>query len=135
MTRLLLSALILAGLCQVGQQEKSDFNSLLQLAPKLIRLQNQFERTVPAGMAIEAREVSPTGTSGQDFTVPYNMYLKGAPSGGLYREIRWPVDKNQSIPGSAGITLNSEGEMICAGRTPEQCHSSVQLDAPSRLQW
>jgi hypothetical protein len=125
-------AVLMALLCTstCAQQEKTSFSDLVVLAPKLIRLQNQFEQMVPPGVSIEAREVSRKGTSGKDLEVRYNIYVKGVPPDSTFRQIQWPVDREKPIGGMSGITLNGDGLMICAGRTPEQCHSSMQLDAP-----
>ena len=113
-----------------AQPEKTDFASLAQIAPELIRLQNQFEQMVPAGVTIEAREISRKGASGKDLDVRYNIYVKGAPPDAIFREIQWPVDQQHHIGGITGLTLNAEGEMICAGRAPEQCHNGTSLDSP-----
>jgi hypothetical protein len=113
-----------------AQQEKSSFSDLAVLAPKLVRLQNQFEQMVPPGVSIEAREVYRKGTPGIDLQVRYNIYVKGAPPDSTFRQIQWPVNRESPVGGFTGITLNSDGLMICAGRTPEQCHNGTAVDAP-----
>jgi hypothetical protein len=105
-------------------------SNLVVLAPKLVRLQNQFEHMVPPGVSIEAREVYRKGTAGTDLQVAYNIYVKGVPPDTIFRQIQWPVDRDKPIGGFTGVTLNPEGLMICAGRTPEQCHNGTAFDAP-----
>jgi hypothetical protein len=113
-----------------AQQEKTSFTDLAQLVPKLVNLESQFESSPLPGITIEAREISRTGTSGKDLQVRYNIYIKGVPDDTVFRQIQWPVDREKPISGFNGITLNSQGELICAGRTPIQCRTSSQLDAP-----
>jgi hypothetical protein len=105
-------------------------SNLVVLAPKLARLQNQFEHMVPPGVSIEAREVYRSGIAGTDLQVRYNIYVKGVPPDTIFRQLQWPVDRDKPIGGFTGITLNPEGLMICAGHTPEQCHNGTAFDAP-----
>ena len=130
--RALFPAVLTTLLCASAwaQPEQVSFSDLVVQAPQLIRLQNELEQMVPPGVSIEAREVYRKGTSGKDLEVRYNIYVKGVPPDATFRQVQWPVDKEKPIAGFSGITLKSDGLMICAGRTPEQCHSSVQLDAP-----
>ena len=113
-----------------AQSDKATFKDLAAQAPDLIRLQDEFEQTVPPGVSIEAREVSRRGTSGKDLEVRYNMVVKGVPPGTTLRQVQFPVNTDKAVPGINGITLNSEGLMICAGRTPSQCHNGTKLDTP-----
>jgi hypothetical protein len=113
-----------------AQSDKASFKDLAAQAPELVRLQNEFEQTVPPGVSIEAREVYRKGTSGKDLEVRYNMIVKGVPPGTALRQVQFPVNTPKAVPGINGITLNSDGLMICAGRTPAQCHNGDKLDAP-----
>jgi len=128
----LISGVLLALVCCYAhaQQMHSNFSDLAVHAPELMRRQAQFEQMPPPGVTIEAKEISRKGVSGKDLDVRYNIYVKGVPPDSVFRQIQWPVDREKPIPGFVGITINSDGLMMCAGRTPEQCHSSVQLDAP-----
>ena len=130
--RPLIPGLLLALACGSAhaQPANTNFSDLALRAPELISLQTQFEQALPPGVTIEAKEISRKGTSGKDLDVRYNFYVKGVPPDSVFHQIQWPVDRDKPIPGFVGITLNSDGLMICAGRAPGQCHSSVQLDAP-----
>ena len=113
-----------------AQQEKSGFTDLIALQPELTKLQTQFEQMVPPGVTIEAKEVSRRGTSGNDLQVGYQIYVKGVPSDIVFRQIQWPVDRQKSFAGFVGITLNSEGLMMCAGRKSNQCRNGDRVDVP-----
>jgi hypothetical protein len=113
-----------------AQTEKTAYKDLAAKAPELVRLQNEFEQTVPPGVTIEAREIYRKGTSGRDLEVRYNMVVKGVPPGITFRQVQFPVNTDKAVPGINGITLNSDGLMICAGRTPAQCHNGNKLDVP-----
>jgi len=136
--RAMVPAFLAAFLCSsaCAQQDSAGANATPSIvnfaaaARKLLRLQNQFEQMVPPGVSIEAREVYRKGTSGNDLQVRYNIYVKGVPPDIVFRQIQWPVDRDKPIGGMNGITLNSDGLMICAGRAPTQCHNGDKLDAP-----
>jgi hypothetical protein len=125
-------AVLMTLLCTFAcaQSDKTSFKDLVAQAPDLIRLQDEFEQTVPQGVSIEAREVYRKGISGKDLEVRYNVVVKGVPPGTTLRQVQFPVNTDKAVPGISGITLNSDGLMICAGRTPSQCHSGDKLDAP-----
>jgi hypothetical protein len=112
------------------QQEKTDFANLAILEPQLIHLQSQFEQMRPPGISIEAKEVFRKGIPGIDLMVGYNIYIKGAPPDSVFHQIQWPVDREKPFAGFSGLTLNKDGMLICAGRTPGQCHNGDSLDSP-----
>jgi hypothetical protein len=113
-----------------GQSKKASFNDLSAQAPELVRLQNEFEQTVPPGVSIQAREISRKGTSGKDLEVRYSIYVKGVPPGTTFRQAQFPVNSDKAVSGIHGITLNSDGLMVCAGRSAAQCQNGRQLDDP-----
>jgi hypothetical protein len=123
-----LMILLSAAVC--AQPGKSSFSDLAAKAPELVQMQNEFEQTVPPGVSIQAREISRKGTSGKDLTVVYNIYVRGVPRDTVFRQVQFPVDRDKAVAGIDGITLNSNGLMICAGRTPAQCHNGGKLDDP-----
>jgi hypothetical protein len=130
--RSLASAVSITLLCvfACAQSDKASFKNLAAQAPELVRLQNEFEQTVPPGVTIEAREIYRKGTSGKDLEVRYNMVVKGVPPDTTFRQVQFPVNTDKAVPGISGITLNSDGLMICAGRTTAQCHNGNKLDTP-----
>jgi hypothetical protein len=113
-----------------AQSDKASFKNLTAQAPELVRLQNEFEQTVPPGVSIQSREVYRKGISGKDLEVRYNMFVKGVPPGTTFRQVQFPVNTDKAVPGINGITLNRDGLMICAGRTPAQCRNAGKLDDP-----
>jgi hypothetical protein len=127
---ILVLCVIAIGTTAQAQSTTMNASSLMVEAPKLIRLQNQFEQTLPPGVSIEAKEVSRKGTPSKDLEVRYNIYVKGIPAGTVLRQLQWPVDREKPIAGFSGITLDENGRMICAGRTEEQCHNGTTLDSP-----
>jgi hypothetical protein len=122
--------LLLSGTLLAQPMRPSAFQSLAAVAPELVRLQNQFEQARPAGISLRIEEVSRKGTSGQDLDVRYHLYVKGAPEKVTFRQLGWPVDQGKPVAGINGITLNGAGQMICAGRTADQCHNGARLEVP-----
>lgn len=132
MKHVCLGALLTAVLCVTAAAQPmghSAFGELVAKVPQLVRLQNQFEET-PTGVTIEAKRVWRKGISGEDLDVAYYIYVRGVPEGKVFQQLQWPVDRDKPIGGMTGITLNSDGLMICAGRQPGQCRSAAQVDAP-----
>jgi len=80
-----------------AQQEKTAFSDLVVLAPKLARLQNQFEQMTTPGVSIEAREVFRKGASGVDLQVRYNIYVKGVSPESVFHQLQWPVDREKPV--------------------------------------
>jgi hypothetical protein len=122
--------LILLCVSASGQSGNASFKDLAAQAPELVRLQSELEQTVPPGVSIQAKEVYRKGTSGKDLEVRYNIYVRGVPAGTTFRQAQFPVNSDKAVPGINGITLNSDGLMICAGRTPSQCHNGSKVDDP-----
>jgi hypothetical protein len=113
-----------------GQSNNASFKDLSAQAPELVRLQNEFEQTVPPGVSIRAKEVYRKGTTGKDLEVGYNIIVTGVPAGTTFRQAQFPVNSDKAVAGISGITLNKDGLMICAGRTAAQCHNGSKVDDP-----
>jgi hypothetical protein len=114
-----------------GQTGKTGYKDLAGEAPELVRMQTEFEKTVPSGVSIVAKEVYRKGTSGKDLEVGYNIYVKGVAPGTSFRQAQFPVNRDDAVPGIKGITLNRDGLMICGGRTPAQCRNGNKVDDPA----
>jgi hypothetical protein len=125
-------AVLMALLCvsASGQSNNASFKELSAQAPELVRLQNEFEQTVPPGVSVRAKEVYRKGTPGKDLEVGYNIVLTGVPPGTTFRQAQFPVNSDKAVAGISGITLNKDGLMICAGRTAAQCHNGSKVDDP-----
>ena len=113
-----------------GQSNNASFKDLSAQAPELVRLQNEFEQTVPPGVGVRAKEVYRKGTPGKDLEVGYNIIVTGVPAGTAFRQAQFPVNSDKAVAGISGITLNKDGLMICAGRTAAQCHNGSKVDDP-----
>lgn len=129
---MLLGVLFCASNCvqSSGQTNKTGYKDLADEAPELVRMQTEFETTVPSGVSITAKEVYRKGTSGKDLEVGYNIYVKGVAPGTSFRQAQFPVNRDNAVPGIKGITLNHDGLMVCGGKTPEQCHNGNKVDDP-----
>jgi hypothetical protein len=96
----------------------------------LMDVQVGFTKMVPPGWSIEAKEVLRQGRSGQDLVVQYHVFVKGAPSGTLFKEINWPVNQDKPDSPLEGISVGKDGILMCAGRTDEQCGDPTKHDDP-----
>jgi hypothetical protein len=105
-------------------------SELSQRVQSLMSIQVGFEQMVPAGMSIEAKEVSRKGTSGKDLVVQYHIFVKGVPPNTLFRHIDWPVNADKPISRLEGISVGKDGILVCAARRPEQCGDPKKPDDP-----
>jgi hypothetical protein len=111
-------------------QDSSKQNELAKGIQHLMDVQVGFERMVPPGMSIEAKEISRTGKSGKDLVVQYHIFVTGAPLDTLFREFEWPVNADKPSSPLWGISVGKNGVLMCGGRTPEQCGDSQKPDDP-----
>ncbi len=70
-----------------------------------------------------ARPGSPPGTKAETFEV----YVTGLPAGEKLTLLEFPITRREPEEAMEGITLNAEGEAICAG-TPGTCSSDKPND-------
>ena len=105
-------------------------NNVAERVQRLMDVEMGFSQMVPAGMSIEAREISRKGKSGNDLNVQYHIFVKGAPADALFQEIQWPVNADKPSPALVGISIGKDGILMCAGRTPDQCGDAKKPDDP-----
>ena len=128
---ILVALLSLTALVPVGKsQDPAKQNELVAGIQHLMDVHVGFERMVPAGMSIEAKEISRTGKSGEDLVVQYHIFVTGVPPGILFRQIEWPVNADKPSSPLWGISVGKDGVLMCAGRTPEQCGDLKKPDDP-----
>src|SRR5438067_11455385 len=72
-------------------QDSPKQNELAKGIQHLMDVQVGFERMVPPGMSIEAKEISRTGKSGNDLVVQYHIFVTGAPSDTIFQQFEWNV--------------------------------------------
>jgi hypothetical protein len=89
-----------------------------------------FERMVPPGMSIEAKEVSRKGKSGKDLVVQYHIFVKGSTPGTLFKALNWPPNAEKPSVILEGISVGKDGILMCAGRNPELCGDPKKPDDP-----
>ena len=104
-------------------------NDLAERVQRLMDVEMGFSQMVPAGMSIEAKEISRKGKSGNDLNVQYHIFVKGAPADLLFQEIQWPVNADKPSAALAGISIGKDG-ILSAGRTPDQCGDAKKPDDP-----
>jgi hypothetical protein len=100
-----------------------------QQAGRLMQAQVAYEKMQPKGMTIEAKEISRSGSSGKDLVVQYHVLIKGARAGAVFQEIDWPIAADEPSKSLAGISLASDGTLLCPERT-EPCGDSTQPGEP-----
>jgi len=72
------------------------------------------------GTTAEVHEVARSTERGQ-LLVQYNVFVKGAPEDQTYTLMSWPINAARPLEQTKGLSITSDGLVVCAGRTPEQC--------------
>jgi hypothetical protein len=89
-----------------------------------------FEKMVPAGTSIQAKEVTRRGKSGKDLVVQYHIFVTGVPANTLFKHVDWAVSADRPTARLEGISIGKNGILMCAGRTAGQCGDPNKLDDP-----
>ena len=95
-------------------------------ARRLVKAHIAWTAMLPThGATIEARRMPDKGSRAD-----YRLYVTGVPPGQIYTVMTWPVSRSK--PGNVmdGATLGSDGLVMCAGRTQEECGDPSKKDDP-----
>jgi hypothetical protein len=114
----------------ISQTVPASQNEIAQRVQHLMDIEVGFEKMVPAGMSIEAKEVSRRGKSGKDLVVQYHIFVTGVPANTLFKYIDWAVSDERPTARLEGISVGKDGILMCAGRTDEQCGDTKKPDDP-----
>jgi hypothetical protein len=114
-------------ICQTAPTPTTELGQWVQ---RLMDVEVGFENMVPAGMSIQAKEVSRRGESGKDLVVQYHIFVTGVPAGTLFQSIDWAVNAEKPTSSLEGISVGKDGILMCAGRTEEQCGDPKKPDDP-----
>jgi len=83
------------------------------------------------GVSAQMNAVHKLGDAEQNaFT--YEIVVTGAPQNQTYKLLEWPINADSVSELMQGLTLSSDGLLICAGRMSEQCVGEKK-DDPVRL--
>lgn len=77
------------------------------------------------GALIQVKEIERQGGR-----VKYHLFVSGLPFDALYTVMSWPVTQRQPTPVIEGASLGTNGIVMCAGQTQEQCGDPSQKDDP-----
>jgi predicted RNA-binding protein with TRAM domain len=67
------------------------------LAEHVMDMHVAFTQPVPAGISIEAKEVSRTG-SGKDLVVQYQIFVQGVSPDTRFQSVTWPTTQEEPSP-------------------------------------
>lgn len=113
--------------CQTVSSKQADIGQWVQ---HLMDVEVGFEKMVPQGTSIQAKEVSRGGKSGKDLIVKYHIFVTGVPANTLFKCVHWPVNSDGPTARLEGISVGKDGILMCAGRTAEQCGDPNKPDDP-----
>lgn len=60
--------------------------------------------------------------------VVYNLVVDGAPKDQTYVLIAWPINTAKPVEQLKGLSIDADGVIVCAGKTPEQCVGEKEND-------
>jgi hypothetical protein len=114
----------------ISQTAPSTPTELAERVQKLMDIEVGFEKMVPAGTSIQAKEVSRRGKSGKDLIAQYHIFVTGLPANSLFKYVDWPVNAERPTARLEGISVGKDGILMCAGRTDEECGDPQKPDEP-----
>ena len=67
-----------------------------------------------------------TGRDGS--IVTYSVFVSGLPTDQVYTFMSWPVGEPKPLTVMHGLSIGKGGELVCAGKTPDQCGDPSKKD-------
>jgi hypothetical protein len=113
-----------------AMSQTMDREQIAKYVQHLMDIEVGFMNAVPPGTSIDAREISRMGSSNKDLVVQYHIFVKGVPSGVIFRYLNWPVNADQPSVAMEGVTAGRDGILMCAERTPDECGDADKPDDP-----
>jgi hypothetical protein len=98
--------MLLLGLFASSQNPPEKTRDPAKLAEHVMDMHVAFTQLVPAGISIEAKEVSRTG-SGKDLVVQYRVFVQGVSPDTRFQSVTWPTPR-KNPPRSWGRLRGSE---------------------------
>ncbi len=124
-----LSASLLNGQLVHGQSTPSLSNADVQeIASKLVRMHNAWS----SKMSTPNTRLTIRESARSEQVIKFRLYADGLPKDGIYTIVTWPVTQKQPSELLTGVTLDTSGLAICAGR-PGTCGAADKPNDPIDL--
>ncbi len=107
----------------------SGYSQAQQIAEAIVKTNNGWGEKLNASGAVLT--VLETGRA--NGRISYRLHAEGLPKDHIYSLIQWPVTQRQPIVALQGVTINSSGIAVCAGRAGT-CGDASKPDDPIDLQ-
>ena len=93
-----------------------------QEAAKLVKLTREWVegKLSTPGVSLKSRQFANKIENGE-LLVQYNVTVKGAPSNQPYLLMAWPLNESHAVEQLRGLSISSDGLVICGSLTAEQC--------------
>lgn len=121
----LASALLLLTVTFFGHAQSNLDPHSQEITDALVKAHSGWNKLSSPNASIQAKEVTRQGS-----VVQYHLFVKGLPTDALYTSYQWPVGAAKPAPVMEGITIGTDGLLMCAGRKPEQCGDPNKKDDP-----
>jgi hypothetical protein len=123
---------VIAFLCLLGSATAQNGNvsaDAAEMASKTVKLYLAWSNNelCSPGVSVQTKETMRNNDGGK-LAVKYRVYISGAPKDKLYTLLQWPINAPKPSPAVKGLTLASDGLLICEGRKPGQCTSDKKDD-------
>ena len=90
-------SMLLLGRFASSQNPPEKTRDPARLAEHVMDMHVAFTQLVPAGMSIEAKELSRTG-SGKDLVVQYHIFIQGVPPDTRFQSVTRPITQEEPSP-------------------------------------
>jgi hypothetical protein len=108
-----------AGSQQGDASSQSAAQEHLQMASKLAEQQRVWDEIASHEGNLVMKESSRTKTATAT-VITYDLFAPALPKDKRYTLVRWPLNGGMQAV-RTGVTLDGEGRLLCAGKTPEEC--------------
>jgi hypothetical protein len=79
------------------------------------------------GTSVKFREKERTSQDNR-LKVVYNLVVDGAPKDQTYVLVAWPINSAKPVEQLKGLSIGTDGTVICAGKMPDQCVGEKEND-------
>jgi hypothetical protein len=125
----LATSCLLANPEQGSAQEAAGNSDAAQLAANIANTSRDWlnGKFSTPGTSAELHETARLNQNGQ-LGVRYNIVVKGAPKDQTYTLVSWPINAPKPVEQIKGLSIGTDGLVVCAGKTPEQCVGEKEND-------
>jgi hypothetical protein len=116
--------------CPAVAQTPAEKTAAADLVNHLMNSHIALETMAPTGWSITYKPVSVQRGPNDTVIAQIHIFIHGAPAGTVFKQQVVPVGDDKPATEMEGITLGTDGILMCAGRAPIECGDASNPDDP-----